>query len=356
MTRNKYGTGSVRQTGPNRWQIRWSEGVDPFTGNHIRRSETVHGTKTDANRMLAARTASRGRTARVTFGQLLDATLPALRVADVTRSTYGHALAHVPDGARAWVATDITPIDARHLIDGLAERHGAQTVRKAHAAIRSCWAEATRNGWVTGDPWARQKLPSVPSTAGTVLDADEVAKLLAVADELEQVWLRLHLATGARPGEVVGDRWSHIDTEAAIVTFIDAKHRDRQRPVAIDETTVSFVTGWQTAQRRRALAAGVPLDADPFLISSEPSSAVPWRRAYAGGFRWRQVRTRAGIRPSLRLYDLRHTHNSWLAAAGIDEATRGRRVGNSPAVNLRTYSHATRDRDAAAIAAERMAR
>ena len=85
MTRNKYGTGSVRQTGPQRWQIRWSDGVDPFTGDHVRRSETIHGTKTDANRALSARIAHRGRNTRVTLGTLLDATLPEPRIADATR-------------------------------------------------------------------------------------------------------------------------------------------------------------------------------------------------------------------------------------------------------------------------------
>ena len=75
MTRNKYGTGSVRQTGPQRWQIRWSDGVDPFTGDHVRRSETIHGSKTDANRALAARTAARGRMSRVTLGTLMLAVM-----------------------------------------------------------------------------------------------------------------------------------------------------------------------------------------------------------------------------------------------------------------------------------------
>ena len=354
MGRNKYGTGSVRETGTNRYQIRWSDGIDPFTGDHLRRAETIHGTKTDANRALAARIAARGKMSRVTFGQLVDATLPTLRVADVTRDTYGHALAHIPPIAREWVAADITATDARHLIDGLTARHGAQTVRKAHTAIRSCWAEARRNGWVTADPWAGQRLPKVPASAGSVLTDDEVAALLAAVDgELEAAWVRLHLGSGARPGEVVGVRWSHIDGD--VVTFIDDKHDARPRPVAVDAVTLAHVATWQRLQRERAMAAGVRLDADPWLFASDPASAIPWRRSYAGGFRWRRLRDRAGIRSTLRLYDLRHTHNSWLTAAGIDEATRGQRIGNTPAVNLRTYSHATRDRDAADVVALRWA-
>jgi integrase len=355
MTRSRYGTGSIRQTGPARWQIRWSDGVDPFTGKPVHRSATVHGTKTEANRQLAARTAARSRS-RITFGQLLDAALPELRVADVTRDTYRHALAHVPDRARQWTAADITATDARILIDGLAERHSGHMVRKVHGAIRSCWREASRSGWVESDPWKDQRLPPVAASAGAVLSADEVASLRhACADDLERCWLHVHLATGARPGEVVGLRWSDIDAAERTLTFRDMKHGGRPRLVTVDETTVSLVTAWQRLQRERALAAGATLDGDPWLFAADERSAVPWRRSYAGGFKWRSLRRRAGIRTDLRLYDLRHTHNSWLAAAGIDEATRGQRIGNTPAVNLRTYSHATRDREAADVVALRLA-
>lgn len=353
MSRGKYGSGSVRQRGPQRWQLRWSEGVDPFTGERVVRSETVNAaTKTEANRMLSARIAATGKTSRMTLGQLIDVTLDQLDVAPITKATYGHALAHIPPAALGWVAADITPMDARRLVAGLVDRHGPQTVRKAHGALMSIWRHAAGNGWLTSNPWRGQRLPKVPTSAGTALTPAEVAALLAAVDgPLEDAWLRIHLATGARPGEVVGLRWSAIDADECVVSFIDAKHGDRVRPVAVDVATVAATRAWQQCQRERAMAAGVPLDADPWLISAAVDSATPWQRSYAGGFRWRRLRARAEIRPTLRLYDLRHTHNSWLTAAGIDEATRGQRIGNTPAVNLRTYSHATRDRDAADVVA-----
>jgi integrase len=349
--RAEYGAGSVKQIAPGRYELRWSQGTDPFTGQHRRRTERITAPSLKAARQeLAARTSQRRVHSRMTFGDLLDLTLPQLRVKENSRTMYASFLRHVPPGARQWTAADITALDAAAVLDGLTGRHGPQLVRKIHTAIMSCWRQARLNGWV-GDfnPWRGQALPKVPVSAGLAFTEDEVLKLrLSCEDQLERVWLEMHLDTGARPGEVLGVRWSAIDLDDSVITFIDAKHRNELRPVAITPALAALIRDWQVRQRARALAAGCGLAPDPYLISNDPASSVPWTVQYAGSFRWRRLRERAGIRPGLRVYDARHTHNSWLAAAGVDAVTRAQRIGNSPATNQRTYSHSLGDRAAAA--------
>lgn len=348
--RSGYGDGSITQSAPGRYRIRWSEGVDPFTGKHIRRHETIDAKNlTEARRELKLRTSRRHRPTRLTFGDLLDLTLPQLGISERTRETYGYALKHIPDVSRGWPAGDITVVQAKQVIDGLTKRHGAWMVRKIHAALMSCWKFAYESGWIQDNPWRALKMPAVSASAGLVLDDEEVARLRAAcSDQMERVWIELHLDTGARPGEVTGLRWSAIDLEDHVVNFIDAKHDNAARPVAITPTIADLIRTWQQAQRERALAGGGGFDADPYLISNTTDSSVPWRVPYAGSYRWSRLRARAKLRDELRLYDLRHTHNSWLAAAGIDPTTRAERIGNSPATNMRTYSHSTQDRAAAA--------
>lgn len=71
--RATYGAGSAEQVGPDRWRLRWSEGADPFTGKHRRRTETITATSAkEARRELAARTSARQ---RLTLGQLVDEAL-----------------------------------------------------------------------------------------------------------------------------------------------------------------------------------------------------------------------------------------------------------------------------------------
>jgi integrase len=128
------------------------------------------------------------------------------------------------------------------------------------------------------------------------------------------------------------------------------KPTPRVRTVHLDAATVTAVRGWQRAQRERALAAGVPLERDPWLISSDAASAVPWRAAYAGSFRWPRLIERAGV-PSLRLYDLRHHALSSMLAAGIDVRTAADRLGHNPTTALRVYSHGDETRSRAAATA-----
>ena len=346
-----YGTGSARKLPSGNYQLRWVEGVDPFSGQKIVRTETVEARNiSEARKMVGRRASAKKVTSRILLGQLIENTLPDLPVAETTRNSYRYALAHVPQLALEWVAADITVPMAAQLFNGLAERHPPQTVRKCYTALMSCWKQARLNGWVdeTRTPWSRQRLPKVNRSAGSPLTVTEVRQLMAAAEGgLERCWLTISLATGARPGEVVGLRWSHIDLDNSLLTFIDAKHDGQERPVAIDSWTESVIGDWMDTQAETSEDAGLPLVDDPWLISSEVDASRPWARSYAGGFRWRKVRDRAGIRETLRLYDLRHTNNSELSALGFDSATRGDRIGNSPATNLSVYTHSMRDHEAA---------
>lgn len=347
--RATYGQGSVIQRGPRKYTIRWSEGKDPFTGKHIRRTLTLHDvTLTEARKILAAKTAARRATTRMTLGDLLDVCLDQLDITEVTRARYRHALEHVPAGARAWRLSDITVTDAGMLVKGLGERTGAQTVRKAITAIQSCWKQGYRNGWVPQtSPFAGLKLPDVDRSAGTLISDADIKRLIAVAEPgEEEAWLLVSLGTGARPGEVRQLRWSDVDLSGAIVTFTDTKHKGARRPVAVGDTVADSLMAWRNEQLNRA-----ELVDDPYLFSTQPDASKPWSQFYAGRDRWGRLRARAGLDDKIRLYDLRHTANSQLAASGVDRAVRGLRAGNSPAVNdqVYTHQHPAADREAAAI-------
>lgn len=347
--RATYGQGSVIQRGPRKYTIRWSEGRDPFTGKHIRHTLTLHDvTLTEARQILATKTAARRATTRMTLGQLIDTTIEQIDVTERTRDRYRQALAHIPPGARDWRLSDITVTDAGTLIAGLTDRVGAATVQKAHTALLSCWKQGYRNGWVQRDsPFRGLKLPEVERSAGTLITDDEIKRLIAVCERgEEEAWLMVSLGTGARPGEVRQLRWSDVDLEQAIVTFTDTKHGGRRRPVAVGELVVAALSDWREMQRN-----GRDLVDDPYLFSTALDASKPWSQWYAGRDRWQALRERAGVREGVRLYDIRHTVNSHLAASNVTNAVRGMRAGNSPSVNdsVYTHQHPAADREAAAI-------
>lgn len=401
-SRSPWGRGQVIELAPRKFLLRWSAGNDPFTGRRVRQTLTLHDvSRAEANRILGAKIAARRTTTRLTLGELIDTTLDQLDVADRTRDGYRIALAHIPDGARKWRVDDLTVTKAGTLIAGLSERHGPQTVRKAVGALQSCWKQAYRNGWVSLDdsPWKAHKLPELRTRHSRILTDQEIDAVRAAADgPMEQAWIELALATGARPGEIVGLRRSDVDLDNSVIRFVDHKHRGQPRHVAIGEHAATVLENWFEQQDARA----DELEPDPYVLSMDVEGKTPWRAEYASKYRWHALAARAQLRPrvdtlcetcwgkglrevgdgpyetwtvtydcadctngcrpgktfksELPLYSLRHTHNSLLAAAGVSAAVRGKRIGNTEDTNRSTYTHLVprEDREAAAIIDQRL--
>ena len=98
-------------------------------------------------------------------------------------------------------------------------------------------------------------------------------------------------------------------------------------------------------QIERALTCGNRVLADPLVFSADVRGATPidprnmTRRFY---------RLRNRMQLNVRLHDLRRHVATQLLAAGVDVVTVAGRLGQDPAVTLRTYSHFVPARDKAA--------
>jgi integrase len=124
-------------------------------------------------------------------------------------------------------------------------------------------------------------------------------------------------------------------------TVKSTKAKDHAQ-VALDAETMARIRAWQVAQRERALAAGVSLVKDPWLLSDDPASARPWRPDLATR-RFTRIREAAGVDDTVRLQDLRHANVTFLVASGVDPRTVAGRVGHDPSVSLGTYAAIVND-------------
>jgi site-specific recombinase XerD len=64
---------------------------------------------------------------------------------------------------------------------------------------------------------------------------------------------------------------------------------------------------------------------------------------------WRKVKTLAGVKPSARFHDLRHTFASLLVQRGVDLATVRELLGHSSLAMTQIYSHSSQEKKLQAI-------
>ena len=96
------------------------------------------------------------------------------------------------------------------------------------------------------------------------------------------------------------------------------------------------------AQRR---AGGKDDPRRPRTITTDGHIPRSWFRAKV----WGPARDRAGLESTVRVYDLRHAHASWLLAGGADIQVVKERLGHGSIVTTQKYLHSLPEADDAAV-------
>lgn len=363
--------GSIRVTPAGTLQLRVSAGRDPMTGRRRELVETMpKGTSKRAASLRLAELVSKAQRGThssnaVTVRQVIDAWDELPRLSKATRAKTAAAVKHIPAAIASMRADRLTGRELDQLYRHLeAKSVGAATIRNVHGTIGAAYGQANKWGWLERNPTRQATPPPEPPLKTTAPTQDQVDALLAATiGEQRQLWLRLHLVTGARAGEVLALRWSSLDLDHSKIRITESIQRDLARTpkapktrkgirvVTVDDETVRRIRGWQLIQRTRALETGAGLARDPYLLSHDDDSSRPWRPHSAGQLFVRIAR-RAGV-TGISVHDLRHHAASVLLAAGVDVLTVASRLGFDPRTLLRVYAHVIegRDRQAAEIIA-----
>ena len=134
--------------------------------------------------------------------------------------------------------------------------------------------------------------------------------------------IRLALFTGCRIGEILHLQWSEIDFDRATATLGDSKVG--RRVVILAPPAIAALN---TLER---IGQYVIVGRDP----DKPRADI--KRA------WIVIRAAAGLE-DVRLHDLRHTHASYGASAGIGLPIIGKLLGHTQAATTARYAHLADD-------------
>ena len=217
--------GTIRQRNPGSWEIQVFLGRDA-NGKRIRKTETIRGKKSDAQRRVREILAELDRGIAPTkvqykVGEWLDKWLQEKIIPNRRQKTIdryeGIIRLHIKPTLEHVGLVQLSPmhiqgLESKLLDEGMAPK-GVQAV---HHVLSGAVKHALRMELIFRDPVALVSPPTVAKTEAYSPEMDEVLALLSLAEKAENsLWPFIHLIafTGMRRGEALALTWEHIDLD-----------------------------------------------------------------------------------------------------------------------------------------------
>lgn len=254
------------------------------------------------------------------------------------------------------------------------------TVHFVRNVLRATFSFATDNQLIAENPASKTKLPCCGEPRSDSLTTEEAKAFVSLR---RQFWygdaFSFQLHTGLRNQELLALIWDDVDFDNATLRIERAckwvgstcvglgttKTPRSNRVIKLEPEHLALLRYHHHAQREvierhrgpepyggikvkdwisRVRPRQAHLYTRTDLIFPKHDGEIPSRTCMELAFR--TMRRRAGIpdERKLRQYDLRHTHASFLYAAGVPSIDVAARLGNSIGVCDRTYGHALKER------------
>ena len=299
---------------------------------------------------------------RLTLGTFLDEWIESVRVASLhgkpKRTTYRvyevHVRVHLKPSLGKQPLSTLSVDKVQRFFDGkLAEGHSASNMSRVRATLRIALGRAERQRLVQ---WNVAKLIDlhVPdnSRIGKALEPEQAQALLAAAEGERQAPMLLFLVvTGLRLGEAQALRWRDVDARRKRLTvrhtleqlpreqwvLTTPKSRpSRDRVIPLVPPALDVLRQQRDRQKfEHGAAREAWLDND-FVFANEIGDATSQRHVQDA---MKRSLVRAGLDPTLRVHDLRHTAGSYLPALGIPLPTVQAIMGHSTLAMTQRYAH-----------------
>lgn len=353
-------SGQIEKRGDRKWLVRVFVGNHPDTGARVYRSETVHGIKRDAERVLnemlrnadlGLLTGSRG----ATLGSFLDAWIETKErtVAPRTAEHYARFLDKFVRPALGTRRLDsLRPADIEALYSRVSQTASAHAQAHVHRVLHAALEDAVRLELIVRNPSTGAKVSREPRRSVVALNAEQAHRLCAeLATRPRGLVFIFALATGMRPAEIQALRWSDCDLDAGTVTveraLVNLKGGVRQfgptktgksRGIPLPRDIVPSLRTHRAEQAAHRLKLGELYEDQGLVFAAERGGPLD-----AQNLAYRVLKPAleaAGLPSGFRWYDCRHTAATLLLAAGVSAKIVAERLGHSQAAfTLDRYGH-----------------
>jgi len=230
-------------------------------------------------------------------------------------------------------------VNGKTSVDQKTKRRGRAIVKggrgiapRAMGALSAMLSWAVTKGFVVENPALKvQKLPD--RRRDRFLTEDEVRRMFDVMRGLEKAGeitpashdvIMLLALTGARPAEIMGLRWSEIDSARGFATLPADRHKTGKSG---EPRIIHFNEAAKDVLKRR------PRHTE--FVFPDATGAQPIKRVQDA---WELIRERADL-PGVVLYTLRHSFASFAIDDGESLYVVGRALGHKKAATTERYAH-----------------
>jgi len=360
--------GHVYQRTKGSWTIIYDLPVDSLTGKRRQKSQTIKGTKRDAERalreiLLSIEQGAYVKPNKITLGELLRQWIKdyaSMNTTDRTQESYTSIVERhlIPALGRVSLvdlqAQYIQSYYAKKLSEGRADGKGGLSARSVvyhHRILSKVLDYAVKMGLVVRNAAKVVEPPRVARKTMQTLSQEEVTRFLDAARETDYyVYFATLLYTGLRRGELLALRWRNLDLESGALTVVETAYRlgsgeyrikepktaQGRRTVTLPSSLMELFKVYRADQELLRIQLGISLNLDDFVFIRPDGSPI---NPNAITLAFRRIIKRAGLK-DIRIHDLRHTHATLMLKAGIHPKVVSERLGHANiGITLDIYSH-----------------
>ena len=360
--------GHIRQRSKGSWEIFYDMGDDPVTGKRRQKSQTVKGTKRDAQRVLREVLLSLEQGAyikpnKVALGEWLRQWLKeyaSMNTTDRTQESYKYIIErHLIPLMGNIMLHELQPQHiqsyyADKMREGRTDGKGGLSARSVvyhHRILSKALDYAVKMGMVVRNVAGVVQPPRVKKVTMRTLSPEEVSRFMEAAQDTDYyVFFSTLLFTGLRRGELLALRWRNLDLIENTLTVVETAYTlgngdyiikepktvQSRRSVKLSVALVELLKAYRIDQEILRIQLGVSLDADDFVFIRPDGKPL---NPNAVTLAFRRIVKKACLR-NLRIHDLRHTHATLMLKMGIHPKVVSERLGHaSIGITLDIYSH-----------------
>ena len=239
------------------------------------------------------------------------------------------------------------------------EALSAKTIIEHHRFISSVLEQAVREGLVAVNVASRATLPQAERKKVNYFQPEEVAAIRDALESEPMKWktlVHVFLITGARRGEILGLKWSAVDTvnnrihiENNILYSPDRgiyedtpKTKDSVRWISLPSETITLLEAWKKKQEEEIKEKGSYYKNLGFVFCRDngqplhPDSVTDWMDKFSKRHKL----------PHINPHAFRHTMASMLYFNQIDSVSISKRLGHAQvSTTANIYSHVIAEAD-----------